>query len=100
MTTGNTNIVKLDRFGLEALTVFLESKWRLYVWWFFLALANIAAEEGAAVPELAAERFSPTQASRGRRKRSRQRRAQPAIEAAVAETTSGRQAPPTALPEG
>lgn len=33
MSMGNVNIVKADRFGLEALTVFLESKRTLYAWW-------------------------------------------------------------------
>lgn len=33
MSSDNVNIVKVDRFGLEALTVFLESKRTLYAWW-------------------------------------------------------------------
>jgi Tfp pilus assembly protein PilF len=38
MSRENVNIVKVDRFGLEALTVFLESKRTLYTWWMCLGI--------------------------------------------------------------
>jgi Flp pilus assembly protein TadD len=52
MSRESVNIVKVDRFGLEALTVFLESKRTLYAWW--VSLGTLAGALGAITfsPEL------------------------------------------------
>ena len=52
MSRERVNIVKVDRFGQEALTVFLESKLTLYVWW--VCLGPFAGALGAITftPEL------------------------------------------------
>ena len=52
MSRESLNIVKTDRFGLEALTVFLESKRTIYAWW--VCLGTFAGALGAITfsPEL------------------------------------------------
>ena len=52
MSRESVNIVKADRFGLEALTAFLESKRTIYAWW--VCLGTFAGALGAITfsPEL------------------------------------------------
>ena len=50
-----------------------------FVWWFLLALVNIAAEEGLAAQEIAAATPEPARAGRRGRKRKRARSTAPAL---------------------